>query len=303
MIELELLNPSYITVRSNDNWKQIFPLKFHHTCLKLFIKFLNILETDEIDHADDAATNSSKAELRQWNLKTIMKRSYEYRDLAEMGSKLISTTESLIDVVRSMSPVVDTPLLTNKFMAIDMELRGLCREASERLQNFSDRLDHDLKYLELARNMNQNRGVQQLTLLATIFLPLSLAAGVLSMQTRFKDLGTLLYDFFGVVVLLAAIVLIIMILLSLVAAVKELDSKSLRNESYRESLRGKFLVVVNVGFFVFGCLVLSSFLVGMFSDVTLGAKILGYGVAAICGLWTVALLLVLGGIVTLGLCL
>ncbi|KAG9495374.1 hypothetical protein J7337_013618 [Fusarium musae] len=223
-IELELLDPFYITVRSNDNWRQSFLLQFHHACLKLFISFLNILEADEIDHADDAATNPSKAELRQWNLKTIIKRSYEYQDLAEMGRKLICTTESLIDVVRSMSPVVDTPLHTNKFMAIDMELRGLCREAREQLQNFSDRLDHDLKYLELARNINQNRGVQQLTLLATIFLPLSLAAGVLSMQTRFKDLGTLLYDFFGVVVLLAAIVLIIMILLSLVAVVKELDN-------------------------------------------------------------------------------
>ncbi|CVL08812.1 uncharacterized protein FMAN_14616 [Fusarium mangiferae] len=297
-IELELLDPFYIIVRSNDNWKQIFLLLFHHACLRLFITFLNILEADEIDHADDAATNPSKAELRQWNLKTIIKRSYEYRDLAEMGRKLMSTTESLIDVVRSMAPVVDTPLHTNKFMAIEMELRGLCREASEQLQNFSDRLDHDLKYLELARNINQNRGVQQLTLLATIFLPLSLAAGVLSMQTRFKDLGTLLYDFFGVVVLLAAIVLIIMILLSLVAVMKELDSKFLRVESYRESFRGKFLSAVNIGFFVFGCLVLTSFLVGMFKDVTLGARILGYGVAAVCGLWIVALFLVLGGIVT-----
>ncbi|EWG54718.1 hypothetical protein FVEG_17376 [Fusarium verticillioides 7600] len=297
-IELELLDPFYITVRSNDNWRQLFLLQFHHACMKLFISFLNILEADEIDHADDAATNPSKAELRQWNLKTIIKRSYEYQDLAEMGRKLICTTESLIDVVRSMSPVVDTPLHTNKFMAIDMELRGLCREAREQLQNFSDRLDHDLKYLELARNINQNRSVQQLTLLATIFLPLSLAAGVLSMQTRFKDLGTLLYDFFGVVVLLAAIVLIIMILLSLVAVVKELDSKFLRNESYRESFRGKFLLAVNIGFFVFGCLVLSSFLVGMFKDVTLGARILWYGVAAICGLWVVAFWLVLGGIMT-----
>jgi hypothetical protein len=197
-----------------------------------------------------------------------------------------------------MSPIVDTPLHVNKFMAIDMELRGLCREASEQLQNFSDRLDHDMKYLELARNINQNRDVQQLTLLATIFLPLSLASGVLSMQTRFKDLGTLLYDFFGVVVLLAAIVLIFVILLSLVAVMKELDSKLLRNESYRESFRGKFLLAVNIGFFVFGCLVLSSFLVGMFKNVTLGARILGYGAAAVCGLWIVAFLLVLGGIMT-----
>jgi hypothetical protein len=300
-IQIKLLDASYITVRSKDNWKQLFLLQFHHACLKLFIAFLNALESDEIDHAEDAATDPSLAELRQWNLKTITKRSYEYRDLAEMGRKLISTTESLIDVVRSTPPVVDSSTHANKFMAVDMELRGYCREANEQLQKFSDRLDHDLKYLELARNINQTRGVQQLTLLATIFLPLSLAAGVLSMQTRFKDLGKLLYDFFGVVVLLAAIVLFIMILLSLMNVLNELDSKFLRIQGYREKFRGKVLFTINIGLFVFGCLVLSSFLVGMFKDVSLGAKILGYGVAAICGVWITVFLLVIGGILTLDL--
>ncbi|TXB97282.1 hypothetical protein FocTR4_00011649 [Fusarium oxysporum f. sp. cubense] len=240
-IELKLLDASYIAVRSKDNWKQLFLLQFHHACLKLFIEFLNALETDEIDNADDAAMDPSLAELRQWNLKTITKRSYEYRDLAEMGRKLISTTECLIDVARSISPVVDSPVHANRFMAIDMELRGFCREANEQLQKFSDRLDHDLKYLELARNINQTRGVQQLTLLATIFLPLSLAAGVLSMQTRFKDLGTLLYDFFGVVVLLAAIVLVIMIMMSLVSVVNELDTPTM---DFLEGLSGSFLHLI-----------------------------------------------------------
>ncbi|KAF4495032.1 hypothetical protein FAGAP_8858 [Fusarium agapanthi] len=121
-LELKFLDASYIAVRSKDNWKQTFLLQFRHACLKLFIEFLNILETDGIGHADDAATDPSKAELRQWNLKTVIKRSYKYRDLADMGRRLISTTQSLIDVVRSMSPVVDTPLHANKFMAIDMEL-------------------------------------------------------------------------------------------------------------------------------------------------------------------------------------
>ncbi|KAG4261197.1 hypothetical protein FPRO04_08188 [Fusarium proliferatum] len=197
-----------------------------------------------------------------------------------------------IETLQRWAAVVDTLVHTNKFMVIDMELLGFCREANEQLQKFSDRLDHDLKYLELARNINQTRGVQQLTLLATIFLPLSLAAGVLSMQTRFRDLGTLVYDFFGVVVLLAAIVLIIMILLSLVAVVKELDSKVLQIESYRESFRVKVLLMVNIALFVFGCLVLSSFLIGMFKDVSLGATILGYGVAAICGLCMILFLVV-----------
>ncbi|KAF5626912.1 uncharacterized protein FTJAE_9418 [Fusarium tjaetaba] len=286
MAELKLLDTSYISVRSKDNWKKLILLQFHHACLRLFFEFLTALESYEKERTKDADTDSGSAELWQWNLKSITKRSNEYRDLAEMARKLISTTESLIDVVRSSSPVVDSTSHANKFMAIDTELRGLCREASEMIQNFSDQLDHELKYLELARDINQTKSVQQLTLLATIFLPLSLAAGVLSMQTRFKDLGTLLYDFFGVVVLLAAIVLILIILLNLMAFVNEVDSKlSVRSSMYRVVFRGKLLFMINIGFFVFGCLVLSSFLVGMFKDVLFGAKILGYGVAAICGVW------------------
>ncbi|KAF5630306.1 hypothetical protein F52700_7328 [Fusarium sp. NRRL 52700] len=213
-------------------------------------RYIKLLEEgqgrrDEKEYAVDANTDAGSAELWQWNLRTITQRSYEYRDLAEMGRKLISTTESLIDVVRASSPVVDSTSDANKFMAIDMELRGLCREANERIQNFSDQLEHDLKYLELARDINQTRGVQQLTLLATIFLPLSLAAGVLSMQTRFKDLRTLLYDFFGVVVLLAAIVLIILILLSLVAVVNEVDITNTMN--FLEGLSGTFLHTILCG--------------------------------------------------------
>ncbi|KAG5757832.1 hypothetical protein H9Q72_014029 [Fusarium xylarioides] len=283
--QLKQLDATYIAVRSKDNWKKLFLLQFHHACLRLFFEFLTALEADEKEHADNANTDSGFAELWQWNLRTMTQRSYEYRDLAEMGRKLISIIECLIDVVRASPPVVDSTSHANKFMTIDMELRGLCREANERIRNFSDQLDHDLKYLELARDINQTRGVQQLTLLATIFLPLSLAAGVLSMQTRFKDLGTLLYDFFGVVVLLAAIVLFLMILLYLIAVVNEADSKlRVRSSWYREDVRGILLLTLNIGLLVFGCLVLSSFLVGMFKDVSLGAKILGYGVAAICGI-------------------
>ncbi|KAI1013670.1 hypothetical protein LB503_010700 [Fusarium chuoi] len=253
--ELKLLDAPYIKVRSKDNWKKLFLLQFHHACLRLFFDFLTALEVDEKEHADDSNTDYGFAELWQWNLKTITQRSYEYRDLREMARKLISTTESLIDVVRSSPHVVNSTSCTNKFMAIEMEIRGLCREANERVQSLSDQLDHDLKYLELARDINQTKGVQQLTLLATIFLPLSLASGLLSMQTRFKDLGTLLYDFFGVVMLLAAIVIIIMILLNLMTVVNEVDSKlGVRSSGYRENIRGKVLFTINAGFCAFGCL-------------------------------------------------
>lgn len=47
----------------------------------------------------------------------------------------------------------------------------------------------------------QAQSVKRLTLLATIFLPISLAASLLSMSTRAADLGNLWYDYFGISVI------------------------------------------------------------------------------------------------------
>ncbi|KAH6871418.1 hypothetical protein B0T10DRAFT_450429 [Thelonectria olida] len=281
--ELQALDSAYRAVRTRENWKQTFLLQVHHACLRFFAEFLESLVLRD-GTGEDADMDPAWAELRLWNLRKITKHAYECRRLSEMGRKLVTTTESLIDVVRASLPISDSQPLSSEFMAIGVELQGCCREVKEQLQKLSDGLEHDLKFLELSRNVNQTRGVQQLTLLATVFLPLSLAAGVLSMQTRFKDLGTLLYDFFGVVVLLGAIVLIIIIGMTAIAILRDQESRILENKFYRESIRGKLIFLLTLGLLCYGSLILSSFLVGLFRDVSLGAKILGYGSAAAFGL-------------------
>lgn len=292
---LKALDAHYRPIRADENWKQAFLLQFHHACLCSFASFLASLVLQD-RRGRDGDIDPAWAELRRWNLKEITKYSYQCRRLREISQELISTTESLIDVVKGSPTVAGAPQTAIKFMAIEAELRGYCREVKERLQKLSDGLEHDLKFLELARNVNQTRGVQQLTLLATIFLPLSLAAGVLSMQTRFKDLGSLLYDFFGVVMLLGAIVVIIFIIMTTIAVIKEAESRLTQYSFYREDLRRRVISLLILGLFSYGSLILSSFLVGMFKDVALGAKVLGYGSAAAVGL---VLLLILPAVLAL----
>lgn len=53
-----------------------------------------------------------------------------------------------------------------------------------------------------ALNIHESHSVRRLTTLATGFLPLSLGASMLSIQTRFADLGLLVYDFVAVGMLL-----------------------------------------------------------------------------------------------------
>lgn len=50
--------------------------------------------------------------------------------------------------------------------------------------------------------VTQGWGVKQLGIMATIFLPLSLAASILSMSARFASLDPIIYDLFGLCVLI-----------------------------------------------------------------------------------------------------
>jgi Mg2+ and Co2+ transporter CorA len=64
-----------------------------------------------------------------------------------------------------------------------------------------------------ALNIHESESVKRLTTLATGFLPLSVGASLLSMQTRFADLKFLLYDFVAVGLLLFSLMFIGYVLL------------------------------------------------------------------------------------------
>jgi hypothetical protein len=75
-------------------------------------------------------------------------------------------------------------LLSTRSLYLLRKARGLDKLSEERFS--------------LHAQMSQDHQAQSmavLTIISAIFLPLSLAAGVLSMQTRFRDLDLLLYDF------------------------------------------------------------------------------------------------------------
>ena len=327
---LRRLDGVYQSFRTDKNWKQTFLLHIHHATLQQYICVLFSLTPSHFNNRTVSDTRSSAntgaplksniffrttgafdiqrdedrsdvswAELRQWRLAEITKMSYQYKQLSDIGHDLTNTTESLLDVVKASLTM--GAIMPAGFQALEAELRGSCKEVRERLGRLASGLDHDLKFLDLNRSMNQNRGVQQLTLLATVFLPLSLAAGVLSMQTRFRDLGSLLYDFFGVVVLLAAVVLVLFLIMFLVSFLRERESKLVKYEDYRESVRPLLLIGLSIMILVYGGLVLSSFVVGMFKDVDLGARILGYGTAVAFGLPLLILIPLLVFLLFLGL--
>jgi hypothetical protein len=91
------------------------------------------------------------------------------------------------------------------------ELERLCLERSNNAQRALEALNRQLDYLTKRHAIREAKAIKILTILASLYLPLSLSASVLSMQSPFKQIahtqtlsaqnlvGTnLLFDFFGV---------------------------------------------------------------------------------------------------------
>lgn len=103
----------------------------------------------------------------------------------------------------------------------DNRMQNLKRLYSERCENAKralEALERQLDYLTKRHAIREAKAIRVLTILASFYLPLSLAASVLGMQTPFRkvaytvtkddqDLGgtNLLFDFFGVFVGLACV--------------------------------------------------------------------------------------------------
>ncbi|KAL6886074.1 hypothetical protein GGI43DRAFT_277062 [Trichoderma evansii] len=280
LTEFRQLGGIYHPHRTRRNLEQVLLLQLHHANLILFSDFLQGFATD---YAAPRMFmfDSRRVELRRWNLDAIMTDSHLYRQFTSIGAELTATTESLLDVVLALEDSAKRD--ATEFAVLSAEIRGCSKDIMTRLSRMSDDLDHNLQLLRLSKDMNQSGNVQMLTLLATIFLPLSLSAGVLSMQSRFKDLGDLLYDFFGVVVLLAAVVALLIVAMILFSSVKELESRLFKYNWYKGILHPILVFTISGITLTLGALVLTSFVVGMFKDVVLGAKILGYGFAAAIG--------------------
>jgi multisubunit Na+/H+ antiporter MnhB subunit len=108
-----------------------------------------------------------------------------------------------------------------------LDLQGLYKEPQQNAKRALDALERQLEYLTKRHAISEAKSIRVLTILAAIYLPLSLAASVLGMQSPFKKIAhnmtqanldgdeaylvdtNLLFDFFGIFVGLSAITVFI----------------------------------------------------------------------------------------------
>ncbi|KAF3296655.1 hypothetical protein TWF132_010240 [Orbilia oligospora] len=115
------------------------------------------------------------------------------------------------------------------------------------------------------RQRQESRHIRKLAILATIFLPLSLATGLLSMQTRISELGNLLYDYVGVVVTLAWVLMLYF----------ALDVNKMKGTALMFFPYPKAVIFTSL------CIAMISFQFGMWWEVRRGWMSLGLGIAPV----------------------
>jgi hypothetical protein len=229
----------------------------------------------------EGLSDPRRAKLTLFMLAEITRDACFYEELTERISNLAGAIDALAESLKLQ--LVDTPEI-RQFQSLAIDLQSTCTDLQRIMATLSATLENHLRLFELSRGVHDARKVGLLSILASVFLPLSLATGLLSMQTRFADLHYLLYDFFGVLVLLGSIVIVILIILRTHLWWKELLLQLDRNPMFRKHIRPAGLIAFLCLFLSVWALLLSSFLIGMIRDVGLGLKILGYGVAVAVGI-------------------
>ncbi|KAF2133670.1 hypothetical protein P153DRAFT_96699 [Dothidotthia symphoricarpi CBS 119687] len=279
-----------VQIASASGLKQLILLRYCHALIEDYSNLIYPLRADYAKRKE-GLSDTRRTTLTMSMLKEIIRDAFFYEEVTERAAELARSVNTLVECLK---PLLGGAMNFPGFQCLAVELQSTCTDMEKIAVTMSATLDNHLRLFELSRGMHEAQSVRLLSILASIFLPLSLACGLLSMQTRFIDLHVLLYDFFGVLVLLGTIVIAILIVLRLHQWWKVLLSQLDRDQMFRRYVRPKGHIVFLCFLFLGWALLLSSFLVGMIKDVDLGLKILGYGVSAAAGICFVALIGIAG---------
>jgi hypothetical protein len=265
--------------------KQVILLKYCMSCIDRYAKFLHNVERYYVKQREHLIDPRS-GYLNQAIAKEIISDAYYYDEFKDRYYDLAEATKSLIDIIGS-----NPSHLANgaNFKIIQAEIRASVSDMGSRTTRFSNTLERRLKFFELSRSLKEQSSVWVLTLLASFFIPMSLASSLLSMSTRLVDLHYLLYDFCGVIVLLSTIVFLVFLGLKVFVWSKEYFTtlEVSHPNFYRKFGKPVSLFVLYAVLLTFWALLMASFLYGMIKDVILGLKILGFGSAALFGILSI----------------
>ena len=199
--------------------------------------------------------------------------------------------------------------------AMEVELTTKIQSLRNKVQDMIDSIESNSAVRRSIIQENQTLAVNRLTVLAAIFLPISLASSLLSMSTRVVDLGTLWYDYFGLSsTLILGVYLAYCIMrgrddleyataTKLAAFLDRLKRKNVLGRNIAKGVRMLISLRANAGFQKRGvfwsyvpelwslcAVVTASFWVGMVTSYQFGLRVLWIGVIAWFAFWSLVIL-------------
>ena len=281
-----MFKPGRDAVESQTAHIQLIMLQFLHFHLMQVDAFLTYIDinyaTERYELLDPhriSFTTSVLKELTSWT---------SFCDYLRNLS--LATTDLVSHAIDIIEESIEEDIIARQaFRSKRAEIRAECSALAKLSSSMVERFESRLKFFELFRNVQGSGSIWLLTLLAFIFLPLSLASSVLSMQTRFAELHFLLYDFCGVLMIIGSLTVLIFLGLKLtVVIIDQLTKLKVTNSRVLRMMNLMYLpaaTVIALLVFSLWALIFTSFIVGMIKDVSLGLKILGYGCAAYLGIF------------------
>lgn len=200
----------------------------------------------------------------------------------------------LLEMIESSSDITNI----KRWAKLKIEISARLGSLKDTIDNIRRDNERRLKLIESDWNQRQAFSAKRLTLVASIFLPLTLAASLLSMGSRARDLGELWYDWVGICITVGAATLV-------PYRVYRGIQRTWYDHRYAFTSFLNFLKGARTGFsytalwlHYFPMLVrlellaiLASFLTGMFFDVGVGLRILGGSAATVAVILFLTLLL------------
>jgi hypothetical protein len=125
--------------------------------------------------------------------------------------RIMDHTQNLTDAIEyvllSLSAVTNKSVLPSSQSLQEriVDIRAKCTQQTRLVSRIMERRVRRYDLFVNNLNIHESSSLKRLSILAAFFLPLSLATGILSMQTRFVNLNLLLYDFLGVFCLITSI--------------------------------------------------------------------------------------------------
>ena len=278
-----------------DQGIRLVTIELLDSLLIIWTSFLESISYDTAYLPHDRLQSNARKSSPEWR---------HVKGFARAIREIIMCSEAAIEAISLITTLTenDKTILRD----VEFEKRLLHKDASNSMDDLEQSMERLLTRTEQAISQRQDLNIGRLTILSAIFLPLTTSCSLLSMSTRVNQLGALWWDWLGIVVTIAIVTLTVwrtndkwrrrlgrwrdvwerLPSRDLWARAREtvLDHETLTTGHRRYGLippATSVAFIISKYLLIIGATV--SFLIGMFLEVSQGARALGYSVAIAFG--------------------